>query len=307
VTSTRVGVGSAAKASLALERHLATASVSRAKASVSSAKAALLRTVHGARGQEIEQAKARVSAAKARLDEATRNFDRAQKLLDQGASTQQALDSARTNKEAAQASLNAEQASLRLLQDGARPQDVSISRGQVALAQAGLEEADAGADKVALRKRQLQKAEALLTSARADVDLAKIAVDRATLKSPTAGVVVRVQADPGDHLSTGQGAVTVVDIDHAYVSANVEETESAKLAQGQPVQVSIDEGGELTGHVDVVAQSAASAFALIPADNAAGNFTKVVQRIPVRIALEPSPRLSSLRVGQSVVLRIRVQ
>ncbi|MCA9630675.1 MAG: HlyD family secretion protein [Myxococcales bacterium] len=298
---------SEAKASLALERHLATASVSRAKAGVHSAKAALLRTVHGARSEEIEQAKARVAAAKARVAEAKRNLERAERLLDQGATTQQSVDTALTNRQAAEASLRAAEAGLALLQDGSRPEDVSISRGQVALAQANLEEAGAGADRVALRQRQLDKAEAQLSSAKADVALARLALDRTTLKSPTAGVVVRVQADPGDHLSTGQGAVTVVDIEHAYVSANVEETESGELAVGQPVYVSVDEGGELSGHVAVVAQSAASAFALIPADNAAGNFTKVVQRIPLRVALDPSPRLSSLRVGQSVVLRIRVR
>ncbi|MCA9641577.1 MAG: HlyD family secretion protein [Polyangiaceae bacterium] len=296
-----------AKTGLALERHLASASVSRAKATVHSAKAALLRTVHGPRNEELDQAKARVAAAKARVAEASRNFERTQSLLDQGASTQQSLDSARTTKESAEASLKAEQAGLDLLEEGSRPEDVSISRGQVALAEANLEEAGTGADKVALKKRQLDKAEAQLSSAKAELALAKLALDRTTLKSPTAGVVVRVQADPGEHLSTGQGAVTVVDIDHAYVAANVEETQSARLAEGQAVQVSVDEGGELRGHVDVVAQSAASAFALIPADNAAGNFTKVVQRIPIRVALDQNPRLAALRVGQSVELRIRVQ
>lgn len=74
-----------------------------------------------------------------------------------------------------------------------------------------------------------------------------------------------------------------------------------------PVRIVIDEGGELSGRVDVITQSAASQFALIPADNAAGNFTKVVQRIPIRIAIDASPRIQSLRIGQSVEVRVRVR
>jgi membrane fusion protein (multidrug efflux system) len=99
----------------------------------------------------------------------------------------------------------------------------------------------------------------------------------------------------------------VVDLSHAWIAANVKETATALLRAGQPASVSIDEGGALSGHVQVVTQAAASQFALIPADNAAGNFTKVVQRIPVRIAIDPSPRVAALRVGESVEVRIRVR
>jgi membrane fusion protein (multidrug efflux system) len=128
-----------------------------------------------------------------------------------------------------------------------------------------------------------------------------------TLKSSVDGVVVRVTVDPGDYLSPAQGAVTVVDLANAWIAANVEETASGLLRLGQTAKVSIDEGGELSGRVDVITQSAASSFALIPADNAAGNYTKVVQRIPIRIAIDPSPRIHTLRAGQSVEVRIRVR
>jgi len=160
---------------------------------------------------------------------------------------------------------------------------------------------------MALRTRQFEGTKALAAQARAELALAKIALDRMTLKSNVGGVVVRVAIDPGDYLSTGQGAITIADANQAWIAANVEETSSGKVQAGQPVTISVDEGGDLTGHVEVVTQSAAAQFALIPSDNAAGNFTKVVQRIPIRIAIDPSQRIPSLRVGQSVEIRIRVR
>jgi membrane fusion protein (multidrug efflux system) len=90
------------------------------------------------------------------------------------------------------------------------------------------------------------------------------------------------------------------------VAANVEETAAGLVRPGELVRIDVDEGGRLDGHVEVVTQTAAARFALIPADNAAGNFTKVVQRIPLRIAIE-APGSRALRVGQSVVARISVR
>jgi membrane fusion protein (multidrug efflux system) len=136
--------------------------------------------------------------------------------------------------------------------------------------------------------------------------LAQIALDNTYLKSPTYGIVVQKIAKVGNISETNQTAVTVVDIANAWIAANIEETDVGLVKPGQRVKIAIDEGGTLSGKVIEVRKAAASQFALIPSDNAAGNFIKLVQRIPVRIALDPHPG-RVLRVGQSVVIKIRVR
>jgi membrane fusion protein (multidrug efflux system) len=261
--------------------------------------------VQGARAEELARARAELAGAEALATQRRRDLDRAQGLAREEAIASAELEAARTAEAAARASLEARKAALEELEHGTRPEDLSISQGGVLQAEAGLLEADGGTDRVALRARQVDEARAQAAQARAELALAEVGLERMTLASSVGGVVVRVTVDPGDLLAPGQGAVTVVDVEHAWVAANVEETAAGGLRPGQPATIAIDEGGELTGHVEVVAQAAASQFALIPADNAAGNFTKVVQRIPVRIAIDPSPRVPSLRVGQSVVVQIR--
>ena len=167
-------------------------------------------------------------------------------------------------------------------------------------------EAEAAGGKVTLRVQQLEEARAAQAQASAEVAAAEIALDLMMLRSPFDGVVLRVAVDPGNYVSTGQGVVTIADTAHAWVAANVEETAAGRVRPGEPVRIEVDEGGELEGRVEVVTQTAASRFALIPADNAAGNFTKVVQRIPIRIAVDGAAG-RALRVGQSVVARIRVR
>jgi membrane fusion protein (multidrug efflux system) len=116
---------------------------------------------------------------------------------------------------------------------------------------------------------------------------------------------VQKTTEEGNIIEPGQTILTVVDTDHAWVNANIEETAIADVKAGQSVHIKIDEGGSLEGHVIEVRSSVAAQFALIPSDNGAGNFTKVVQRVPIKIELEPHPG-RDLRVGQSVVIKVRV-
>jgi membrane fusion protein (multidrug efflux system) len=296
-----------AEAQLALDRRLADASQRRALAGVRSAEAARDRTVRGARIEDIARARAQVGEASVLADQAKRDRGRAEVLAKGGAIPAAGLDAARTAAASAGEALAAHQAALALLERGSRPEDVAISQGAVLQAKAEAIEAGAGEDRVLLRTRQLDAARAQAAQARAELALAEVALGRMTLKSTSAGAVVRVPIEPGDHLAPGQGALTIVDVAHAWIAANVEETSSGLLRPGQPAHVDVDEGGELEARVEAVIPSAASQFALIPADNAAGNFTKVVQRIPVRLTILPSARNPALRVGQSVEVRIRVR
>ena len=154
--------------------------------------------------------------------------------------------------------------------------------------------------------RDLDSARAASEVADAELKLTEIALDRTYIKSPVNGVVVQKTAEVGNILEAGQSALTLADIDHAWVAANIEETRVARVRTGQKVIISIDEGGSLTGRVLEVRKAAASQFALIPSDNAAGNFIKVVQRIPLKISLDPHPG-RALRVGESVVVRTKVR
>jgi multidrug resistance efflux pump len=155
-------------------------------------------------------------------------------------------------------------------------------------------------------QQQIDKARSEALIADAEFRLAELALEYTYLRSPVNGIVVQKNAEEGNILETNQTAITVADIDHAWVATNIEETEISRVKPGQTVTINIDEGGKLTGKVAEVRKAAASSFALIPSDNASGNFTKVVQRIPVKIILDPHPAFT-LRVGQSVIISIRAR
>ncbi len=157
-----------------------------------------------------------------------------------------------------------------------------------------------------LPQRDLDVAQDNAQKAKAELELATVALEDTTIKSPIDGVVVQKSVDIGDVVQTGQTLVTVADVEHAWVSANIEETDVGLLKVGQPVYINVDAGGSLTGHVLEILRSTAAQFALIPAENPSGNFTKLVQRIPIKVALNPHPGIH-LRAGESVEIKILVR
>jgi membrane fusion protein (multidrug efflux system) len=180
------------------------------------------------------------------------------------------------------------------------------ARARARLTSLDLNRTESLAAQSGVSRQQLDRIRAEAQTAAADLRLAEIALENTYVKSPVNGVVVQKLAKVGNILETNQAAITVVDIEHAWVSANIEETEVGLVKSGQRVKISVDEGGSLAGKVIEIRKAAAAQFALIPSDNAAGNFTKLVQRIPIKIALDPHPG-RVLRVGQSVEIRIRVR
>jgi multidrug resistance efflux pump len=180
------------------------------------------------------------------------------------------------------------------------------ARARSRLTSLDLNRAESLAAQSGISRQQLDRIRSEAQTTAADLRLAEIALENNYIKSPVGGVVVQKLAKVGNILETNQAAITVVDIEHAWVSANIEETEVGLVKTGQRVKISVDEGGSLTGKVIEIRKAAAAQFALIPSDNAAGNFTKLVQRIPIKIALDPHPG-RVLRVGQSVEIRIRVR
>jgi len=180
------------------------------------------------------------------------------------------------------------------------------TKAKLDLATADLKRAEQLSAQHGLAPRELDRVRSELGVAQAEFDLASIALDHTYLKSPTDGIVVQKSTDLGNLLEPGQAALTVADIDHAWIAANIEETSVRKVKVGQPVTINVDEGGSLSGRVLEVREAAAAQFALIPSDNAAGNFTKLVQRIPVKISIDPGAA-EKLKVGESVEVSIRVK
>ncbi|MGZ3769624.1 MAG: HlyD family secretion protein [Bdellovibrio sp.] len=152
----------------------------------------------------------------------------------------------------------------------------------------------------------LDQAKANSATAIAELKLAEVALENTYLKSPFDGIVVQKNAEVGNLLEQNQVAAVVADESHAWVAANIEETTVGLVKVGQPVHIAIDEGGDLEGKVAEVRASVASQFALIPSDSGSGNFTKVVQRVPIKVAIDDLKGLS-LRAGQSVQIKIRVR
>jgi multidrug resistance efflux pump len=166
--------------------------------------------------------------------------------------------------------------------------------------------AKAIASQQGMSQQQLDRSQQLASASGADLKLAQIALDRTYIKSPVNGVVIQKTAEEGNILEGNQSAFMVADMDNAWVSANILEKVVGDVKLGQKVFISVDEGGKLTGRISDVRKASASVFSLIPSDNAAGNFTKVEQRIPVKIELDPHPN-RDLRAGQSVEIRIKIR
>lgn len=156
-----------------------------------------------------------------------------------------------------------------------------------------------------LAPKDLDLAKANADTTAAELQLAEVAMENTSVVSPVDGIVVQKSTEEGNIIEPGQTLVTVVDSDHAWVAANIEETSVGDVRVGQPVKITVDEGGTLTGRVSEVRSSVASQFALIPSDNGSGNFTKVVQRVPIKVELDEHLD-HPLRAGQSVEIKIRV-
>jgi membrane fusion protein (multidrug efflux system) len=180
------------------------------------------------------------------------------------------------------------------------------AQARATLAQADAARAERLFKQGGISARDYQAAQSTALAAQADLQLAQNALDHTFLKSPVDGIVVEKIGVVGNLLESGQVCFIVADVDHAWVSANIQETNVGDVKPGQQVSIHVDEGGDLTGHVVEITDASAAQFALLPAENASGNFIKLVQRIPVKVVLDAHPG-RTLRAGQSVEIRIRTR
>ena len=155
----------------------------------------------------------------------------------------------------------------------------------------------------------LAQAQAAQFRARTQLDAAKRQRGHTVVTAPAAGIVADVQAVPGAIVQPGVKLMTIVSNSAPYITANFKETQTGRMSPGLAVTVKIDAlpGLTFTGHIDSLAPGSGSEFALLPFEPGTGNFTKIVQRVPVRIALDPrQPGLDRLRPGLSAVVTVKL-
>jgi membrane fusion protein (multidrug efflux system) len=181
------------------------------------------------------------------------------------------------------------------------------STASVAQAQAALEAERRSAQSLGSARAQTV---AQAAGARAAVEQARIDLERTVIRAPVAGVVGARSIRPGQLVQPGVTLMSVVPLSRTYIIANFKETQVARLRVGQPVEVKADAfGGQpIKGRVESFAPATGAEFALIPVENAVGNFTKIAQRIPVRIAIaRDAPLAGGLRPGLSVEVKVDVR
>jgi membrane fusion protein (multidrug efflux system) len=245
-----------------------------------------------ARDADVAKAEAQRASAESDLAKAKVDLERRQALASSGAVSGEELSTAKNAYQTAVANLAAARAA------GAQAQaNKSAAVAQLA-AQSALT-----SDTTPLTNPQTQQA-------RAALDAAELDLSRTTVRAPIDGVVARRQVQVGQRVSQGSMLMTVVPMEQLYVDANFKEVQLKRVRLGQPVTLKSDKyGGGVVFHGKVagIGGGTGSAFAVIPAQNATGNWIKVVQRLPVRIRLEPGElRKHPLEVGLSMTATVNI-
>ena len=245
-----------------------------------------------ARAAGQAQASAQVAAAQSNLQRARIDLDRRKVLAADGSVSGEELTSAQNAYANAAAALQAALAG----------QAVAAADRDAALGSRGANQALISGASV------LDNPE--VAAARAARDQARVDLERTLIRAPIDGVVSKRQVQVGQRVQPGMGLMVVVPVEHAYVDANFKEIQLAKVKPGQAVELTSDLYGKKVvyhGRVAGFSGGTGAAFAVVPAQNATGNWIKVVQRLPVRIALDPAElRRNPLRVGLSMDVDIRV-
>jgi membrane fusion protein (multidrug efflux system) len=165
---------------------------------------------------------------------------------------------------------------------------------------------DAAKQQIDVLKTQVSQAEAALASAEADRQTAKLNIGYTQIRSPIDGFVGNRLAQVGSYVSTGAYLLTVVPANQLWIDANFKEDQLEHMKVGQPATIVVDvaPGKTLHGHVLSLAPATGAVFSVIPPENATGNFTKIVQRVPVRIVLDDPSQMALLRPGLSTTIGV---
>jgi membrane fusion protein, multidrug efflux system len=257
--------------------------VDSAREKVATQGATVARMAHQIVAQEaaVEQAKTQLVSARAAARRTELELDRQNLLVARDASSRQLQEQAQANRDQAVAGVQG--------------------------AQAAIDSAIANVD---VLKGQQQEAISTLNELKTALAKAERDLSFTVIRAPLDGVIGNRAVQTGDYVQTGQRLASLVPLADVYVTANFKETQVAHLKPGQPVAISVDALPEHTiqGTVESFSPASGAVFSLLPPDNATGNFTKIVQRLPVRIRVpEEIAREGLLRPGMSVVVSVNTR
>ena len=268
--------------------------------------------------RQLDAAQARLDTAKAQVREAAANYKKAgddvaryKLLVAKDEISQQQYDTSVSTADAAKATLDARTAAV-----SEAEQNIKVAQSAVEAANTRIPQADASVQaamtapqQVAVSQSRAKSAQAQVAQRRALLDQAKLNLSYCTIVAPVSGIVGKKTVEVGQNISPGQQLMAVVPLDDIWVTANFKETQLRRMKPGQVVKFSVDAySREYSGKVEGVGGASGSRFSLLPPENATGNYVKVVQRIPVRIDLEPGQNDDHrLRPGMSVDPKVYVE
>ena len=282
-------------------------STSSAQAQLSAAQADFMRaqaSYEQAQTSDLAWAQANIDRSRANAQLAKSDLERYTPLMQKGEISKQQFDAAKANADASASALVADEQ--RLAQ---AKRNVDITRAQLEAAKARVEQANAGlawahADqkRVAMRSADAQAKVAAVDRARAALEAAQLNLSYCNIVAPTDGFATHKQVEPGQIVQAGQGLMVVVPLHDLWVTANFKETQLRKMKPGQKAYVKVDTYDKtFSGHLDSIAGATGAVLSLLPPENATGNYVKIVQRIPVKIVLDPiSSDVAILRPGMNV-------
>lgn len=237
--------------------------------------------------KDINPAQSAVDAAQIRLWQAQQDYDRFKKLLELGSATQQQFDNAKAAKDVAEKQLEQAQR--------------AVATYQARLA--------ASSSNIDVSAKNIKVAEIMVEQRKQELDLAKLNLSYATIVAPCDGYVSKKNVQLGQLVSVGQNLFALVDESEIWVMANFKETQIEKMKVGQKVKIEVDAypDKEFEGTIQSLSAATGSIFALLPPDNATGNFVKVVQRVPVKIVIDKNQNKDfPLRAGMNVKATVKV-
>jgi membrane fusion protein (multidrug efflux system) len=261
-------------------------------------------TYEQAQTADLAWAQANIEKSRANAELAKADLARYLPLMEKGEISKQQYDAAKANADATASALKADQERLAQAQ-----RNVEVAKAQrdaakarVDQARAGVVSAQANVKQVSMKTADAQAKLAKVEQARAALDAAQLNLSYTEITAPVDGVATHKQVEVGQIVQAGQGLLVVVPLQNVWVTANFKETQLRNMKPGQKAEVKVDTYGKtFSGHVDSIAGATGSVLSLLPPENATGNYVKVVQRIPVKIVLDPiPPSVAILRPGMNV-------
>jgi membrane fusion protein, multidrug efflux system len=253
---------------------------------------------------DLAWAQANVAKSQANAELAKADLARYLPLMEKGEISKQQYDAAKANADATASELRADEEKLAQAQRGIEVAKAQLDAAQARVAQAKATVLAANADvrQISMKSADAQSKIAKVEQARASLDAAQLNLSYTDIVAPVDGVATHKTVEVGQIVQIGQGLLVVVPLTDVWVTANFKETQLRNMRPGQKAEVNVDTYGKtFPGHVDSIAGATGAVLSLLPPENATGNYVKVVQRIPVKIVLDPiPPQIAILRPGMNV-------